>query len=96
MQGDYFTYNNQVYPGYTPYTCAPYTQNVMPPTCHRTIESLKQKSKNKSMSASRHFDDHSTDESIHLIRSRRSRGIIHLQLTVNFYPVYLNKPPALR
>ena len=87
MQGDYFTYNNQVYPGYTPYTCAPYTQNVMPPTaCHRTIENLKQKSKNKSMSASRHFDDYSTDESIHIIRSRKSRGIINFTI----YSVNIN------
>jgi len=71
MQGDYFAYNNQVFSGYTPYTCAPYTQNVMP--TNRTVEKLKKK--HKSISGT-NFDDYvsnSTDESIHLVRSRKTR-----------------------
>lgn len=79
MQGDYFAYNNQFSQnGFnsapmvcTPYGCGPYTPNVMP--SNKTIDKLKKK--HKSSSSSRQYDEftsNSTDESIHLVRSRKS------------------------
>ena len=75
MQSDYYGYTNQMYPqsAYSQYTCTPYGVTAMP--MNRTIENLKKK--NKSFSASRQFDDfsnNSTDESIHLVRSRKTGG----------------------
>lgn len=76
MQGDYFAYNTQAYPqtGYTPYACAPYPNNMMPMVNHRSIDKLK--NKHKSISGLREFNEdfgsHSTDESIHLVRSRKT------------------------
>jgi len=74
MQGDYFAYNNQMFQqnGYTPYAYSSYGNTMMP--TNRIIEKLK-KNKHKSMSGPREFNEfgtHSTDESIHLIRSQNA------------------------
>ena len=91
---NYFGYTTQqmgcqLYPqqhpqqtGYTQYTCAPYTTNMMvnpAPICHKTLDKLKHKKTNKSISAAHcdlaeEFASLSTDESIHLVRSRRANA----------------------
>ena len=77
MQGDYYSQGPPPQPAYIPYgSYIPYgyppMAQMMPPI-HRNLEKLK-KTKQKSMSLRKYEETNSTDESIHLVKSRKSGG----------------------
>ena len=76
MQGDYYSQGPPQpayipYGSYVPYGYPPMTQMI---PVHRNLEKLK-KPKQKSMSLRKFEEANSTDESIHLIKSRKSGGL---------------------
>jgi hypothetical protein len=77
MQGDYFNFNQGVMPQGYGFGSMPFGFTIGPTTIpfYRNLEKIK-KTKPKFIDGKKYDDMNSTDESIHLVKSRKTGGLL--------------------